>query len=160
MNYDILLSWAQGYMMLGMLDDAMRELELLPPEVRVGSEASEVYAALMMRRHEWGEALAVLKRLREECEVSDGQRINGAICLHKLGRTDEALEWHEQCGEEARKSAVFYYNLACYQAQLGQVDIAIETLRHACKLNPSYRVNAAEDPDLVPLRVLMECDSL
>jgi uncharacterized Ntn-hydrolase superfamily protein len=44
------------------------------------------------------------------------------------------------------------YNLACYEALAGRSDDAVEHLRRALKLNPSFRELAAGDADLDPIR--------
>lgn len=47
--------------------------------------------------------------------------------------------------------AIFHYNLACYECQLGDLEKAKTTLRTAFKLEPQYRVMALDDEDLRPM---------
>ena len=47
--------------------------------------------------------------------------------------------------------AVFHFNLACYAAQLGELDRSKVLLSRAIELNPSYRLQALENNDLRPL---------
>ena len=44
------------------------------------------------------------------------------------------------------------YNMACYAAPLGHLDVARARLAEAICLEPTYREMALEDPDLAPLR--------
>ncbi len=44
------------------------------------------------------------------------------------------------------------YDLACYYALSGQVDVALQTLRQAIDLAPRFKQMAKEDPDLESLR--------
>jgi tetratricopeptide (TPR) repeat protein len=48
--------------------------------------------------------------------------------------------------------ATIHFNLACYHAQLHQLDEAARYLKQACKLDPAFRLTAQTDPDLVALR--------
>ena len=47
--------------------------------------------------------------------------------------------------------AIFHYNLACYECQLGDLEKAKESLNQAFKLEPQFRVAALDDEDLRPL---------
>jgi quercetin dioxygenase-like cupin family protein len=48
--------------------------------------------------------------------------------------------------------ASLLFNLACFEARLGQLDDAAQHLRQAVDAQPELRDAAAEDPDLEPLR--------
>jgi hypothetical protein len=47
--------------------------------------------------------------------------------------------------------SIFHYNLACYECQLGQLEVAKARLAHAFKLDPSWRLAALDDEDLRPV---------
>lgn len=53
----------------------------------------------------------------------------------------EAVEQHPDC-------ALMHYNLACYECQLGELEVAIARLEHALKLDPGMRLMALDDEDL------------
>lgn len=53
----------------------------------------------------------------------------------------EAVERHP-------KEPMLHYNLACYECQLGDVEVAKARLQHALKLEPRMRQMALEDEDL------------
>jgi len=44
--------------------------------------------------------------------------------------------------------AIFHYNLACYECQLGNIEGAKSRLKRAFDLEPRYRITALEDEDL------------
>lgn len=52
----------------------------------------------------------------------------------------------------ARSKAKVFFNLACYQCLIGQLDEARENLEKAIKLNRRYELSAKTDEDLKPLR--------
>ena len=43
------------------------------------------------------------------------------------------------------------FNLACYEAQLGNIATAKKHLSRATKLDPKFSMMALDDPDLEPL---------
>ena len=50
------------------------------------------------------------------------------------------------------REAIFHFNLACYEAQLGRLDDARVLLETACALDESYVGMGKTDEDLAPLR--------
>jgi hypothetical protein len=47
--------------------------------------------------------------------------------------------------------AIFHYNLACYECQLGSMPEAKTRLQRAFELEPRFRLTAINDEDLEPL---------
>jgi tetratricopeptide (TPR) repeat protein len=54
--------------------------------------------------------------------------------------------------EEYSDHDLLHYNLACAEAQLGEVDAALAHLAAALRERPSFKADAREDPDLDPIR--------
>ena len=78
---------------------------------------------------------------------------------HGRGGGARYFSWGADCLDAARlilpeaveripAAAIFHYNLACYECQLGEVEVAKARLQHAFKLEPKYRLRALEDEDL------------
>ena len=61
---------------------------------------------------------------------------------------DVVLEGKDDHGEHPG----FLYNLACYEAQAGDLDEAVEHAEKAFERDPSLREHAAKDSDLDPIR--------
>ena len=57
--------------------------------------------------------------------------------------------------ERHLKEPVLHYSLACYECQLGDIDVAKARLQHACKLSEKCRLMAQDDADLEPLRAAL-----
>jgi tetratricopeptide (TPR) repeat protein len=53
--------------------------------------------------------------------------------------------------ERQPEAAILHYNLACYECQLGDLEVAKARLRHAINLDDGFRAMALEDEDLEPL---------
>jgi hypothetical protein len=53
--------------------------------------------------------------------------------------------------ERIPAAAILHYNLACYECQLGDLEVAKARLQHAISLDPACRAMALDDQDLKPL---------
>lgn len=80
--------------------------------------------------------------------------IHRSYALHELRRTREAFDALLPGTEKFPKVWLIRYNLACYCAQLKQVDEALRWLHKAISLADKKDVMAMalEDPDLAPVR--------
>jgi predicted Zn-dependent protease len=143
---------AQGYCELGMHDDALAELDTLPPEAQALPTVLEMRLVILMQARRWKEALepsVALCRLQPE---STSGFVHAAFCLHELGRTAEAKEMLLSGPATLRDEATFYYNLACYECALGNLDIARQLLDRSFSMDSKFREYAKTDSDLEPLR--------
>lgn len=143
---------AQGFLELGMFSDVWREIEGLPPELLARADVLEVLVLSLMGERRWEEALTVARRLREQRPGDPGGFIHEAYCLHELGRTREALDTLLQGPASLQEKPVYFYNAACYRAQLGEVDDAMKLLGRAFAMDGELRRSARHDPDLAPLK--------
>jgi tetratricopeptide (TPR) repeat protein len=146
------LSAAQGYLELGMYEDAHRELNQLSPEMLGRAEFLECRLFLYMQQKRWEEALGIAAKLRRtDPHIATGY-IQAAFCLHEMGRTQEAKELLIGGPEGLRQNSLYHYNLACYEAVLGEPESALEYLKRSFLLQPDLREVARDDSDLKCLR--------
>jgi len=152
-------SWlerARGYIDLGMFDEAWHEIESLPPHLSGSVEAQEMRIIVMLDRRELEEALALSEVLCDLHPENHAGFIQGAYCLHAMGDSRAAIE-HLQSGPESlREEPVYFYNLACYELALGREEPAWTWLQRSFSMASSFRLRALEDPDLEPLRPLID----
>jgi len=147
------VSYALGYIGLGMFAEAELELEALDPADQELPEVASVRVDLHLAARQWRAAIAVASNLawrHPECESS---WIGWAYALRELNQVEEArvvllsAEVHH-----GKVSAVLHYNLACYDALLGSLESARQRLARACKLDARFKEAARDDPDLKALR--------
>lgn len=143
---------AQGFLELGMFGEVWREIGSLPAEMLGRADVLEVCALTYMGERRWGEALEMARRLREIRPRDPGGFIHEAYCLHELGRTREALDTLLRGPVSLHDKPVYYYNAACYRAQLGETEDALRLLGRAFQMDRELRKTARSDPDLAPLR--------
>ena len=54
--------------------------------------------------------------------------------------------------------ATVQFNVACYEAQMGRLELAKTHLKRATQIDAKFRLMALEDPDLEPLWAMLAAD--
>lgn len=147
---------AQGYVELGLHEEARAELARLPLQAAERVDVIELTVLCHMGDQRWAEALVLTQKLCLMEPEEPGGFIHAAYCLHELGRTTEALDLLARGPATLRTKPVYYYNLGCYLACLGQDDKALNLLRQSFEMDGSLRSHARKDPDLDRLRPKLE----
>jgi hypothetical protein len=143
---------AQGYVELSLHVEARAVLEGLPEEAGDRVDVQEILLLCLMAEARWEEALALTLRLCELEPEEPGGFIHAAFCLHELGRTEEAVDMLSRGPTALRSKPVYYYNMGCYHARLGDMERALKLLRQSFEMDGSLRQVARKDPDLDVLR--------
>jgi len=131
-----------------MYDDAMAELDQVDAEQQDSLAVLRMRAEIILRKREWKSALRVSLRV---CQLYPNESlgfIHAAFCLHELGRTEEAKQTLLDGPAKLLDEPIYYYNLGCYDAVLGNLEQAKTYLRASFKLDKSFREMAKNDPDL------------
>lgn len=147
---------AQGYVELGLFAEAREELDALPEKMLNRTDVVELTVLLLMGEQRWEEALAHSRRLCAAEPDEPGGFIHAAYCLHEMGRTREAVDVLIRGPASLQGKAVFFYNMGCYRARLGELDAAVEMLQAAFSKDGSLRRAARRDPDLDAVRPRLE----
>ncbi len=142
---------AQGYLELGMAEEALAELSTLNLE-SVDPDLVELRLHILMQAKRWSEALSAAEELLRLTPEALPGYIHGAFALHELGRTEEARNLLLKGPEELRKDPTFHYNIGCYEAVLGNREAALLSLERSFSLDDTYRDFARRDPDLMLVR--------
>lgn len=148
MIIDRVLQAAEGYGELGMFEDAMLELNSIPEPDRSEMKVSQMRMFLLLRFKHWLAALEISQQLCSHHPDQPVGFIHAAFCLHELGRTEEARDILISGPQSLLEEATYYYNLACYNAVLGETGQARAYLKTSFKMNRKFRELAENDPDL------------
>lgn len=143
---------AQGYLELGMADEALDELSSLPLVESSDPDIIELRLHVLMEAKRWPDALTAAEELLRARPSAFPAYIHGAFALHELRRTAEARDLLLKGPEDLRKDPTFHYNIGCYEAVLGNREAALQSLRRSFALDSTYRDFARRDPDLAILR--------
>jgi len=143
---------AEGYLELGMTEDALVEVEAIEKEHRLRLDV------VLMRM----EILRVMKRWAEGAKLGQEalmMHVNcGALYLVTAYAVRRSIGLTQArdillSGEHAlKKEPMFFFNMGCYQCQLEDVESAKQWLLEAFALDGKYRKVAWDDPDLEALR--------
>jgi tetratricopeptide (TPR) repeat protein len=131
-----------------MTDEALAELERVPRDDREHEDVVQLRVYVLMRSRRWNEALSACETLRSLYPDLSLGYIHGAFCLHELGRTSEAMALLQQGPASLLREPVYFYNLGCYHAVLGNPEEAQSHLQMSFNLDEKFREIARYDPDL------------
>ena len=143
---------ASGFAELSLFQEAVQELEELPESSKELPAVLVVWLEVYQRWQKWAEAEAVATRLLEV----EPEEPNWLVALAYAIRRGRGLVFaHEvllQAGDKFPNCGTIQFNLACYAAQLGQLDEARRRLGRAIQLDKGFAAMAKTDPDLEMIR--------
>lgn len=117
----ILLMSFQGYLELGMDQEAIDVLEDLPHDAKVHPAVLLCQFDLLIHKKKWEEGVILGQSLCDRWPGKGEFWFRTAFCLHELRRTIEARQVLLNAPKTLRQIPVYSYNLACYEAQLGDL---------------------------------------
>jgi predicted Zn-dependent protease len=142
---------ADGYLYLGLPDEALGELTQVPvPETHDPSVLlAKVRVLLHLKRWDDAEELSLVGTTKHPNE--EEFTVQRAFALHQLNKGDLAVEVLLAAPDWIRRTGILHYNLACYEARLGDISTARQCIKAAIQLNAAMKKNARVDPDLQAL---------
>jgi tetratricopeptide (TPR) repeat protein len=150
---DIRLRAAEGWLELGNLAEARAELAEIEDVYKTFPEVVQLSYAIHQEAREWAECVVAASAFVELVPDHADGWITRSFALHELKRTREAHDLLLPAAKLFPKVWTIPYNLACYCAQLGELDASERWLARAKKIDKEQVEQiAAEDPDLKPLR--------
>ncbi len=149
------LNGATGWLGLGNLVEARRELALIDPGHQNHPEVLEIRWALNSQEANWPEALEAARALIR----ADPQRHSGwvyqAYALRRVPEGGLRSAWQAllPAYDKFPGQSIISYNLSCYACQLGHIDAARVWLKRALVVGKDLPIKqmALEEPDLQPL---------
>ena len=146
------LSYAQGYLELGMLAEATAELDRIPAPESAQIEVLGLRLAILQEQQAW----PALRDLASQVVSRAPQEAAAWITWAYATRRADSLAAAEQILLSAEvqhpAEATIQFNLGCYACQRGDLAAARERVNRAIELEPKFADAAAIDPDLAPLR--------
>lgn len=146
---------ACGYAELGMYRESIAELDAIADRYQNRPEVLQLRLHHLMRQKRWANALRIsqlLCRVAPDCGTGF---LHAGFCLHQLGKTAEAKKLLITGPVALLKEPIYYYNMGCYEALLGDVNGAKENLLISFRMDSSFRELAKKDPDLKALHALI-----
>lgn len=144
---------ASGWLELGLADEALYELQALPPEVQLLRGPLELKLAAQMERGQWNMASETARLLCLKADDVPEFFLRAAYCLHETGDTLAACNQLLRGPKTLFEMAIFHYNLACYLWTLGEGPRARSHLKQAIEMDDTFLKSAREDRDLAGIQL-------
>lgn len=142
---------ADGYLFLGLQDEAQHELDELPPADREDAAVRLVQIRILLHRHEWLEAERLSRKGAAKYPDEGEFTVQRVFALHRMENGREAVAVLHSAPDWIRRTGILHYNLACYEARLGDLATARQCIDAAIQLNGEMKKRARVDPDLAAL---------
>jgi len=153
-NFQWQLRAACGYAELGMTRQSVAELNAIEATFQAQPEVLQLRLHHLMCGKKWARALIVSRKLCRVAPESSAGFLHAGFCLHEMGKTAEAKRLLLKGPVALLKEPIYYYNMGCYDALLGNVHAAQMHLQTSFKMDASFRWLAKKDPDLKAVRTL------
>jgi len=145
------LHGADGYLYLGLPDYALGELNDIPVTEQHDPSVMLARVRVLLHLKKWPEAEELSGRGASQHPGEEEFTVQRAFALHQLNRGEQAVEVLQAAPEWLRRTGILHYNLACYEARLGDLTTARQCINAAIQLNAAMKKNARVDPDLQAL---------
>ena len=155
MSFEWHLRAACGYAELGMARQSMAELNAIERVQQNRPEVLQLRLHHLMRGQRWAQALRVSQKLCRAAPDCSAGFLHAGFCLHELGKTAEAKQFLLKGPAALLKEPIYYYNMGCYEALLGNVKDARINLETSFRMDSSFRELAKRDPDLKSVQALI-----
>ena len=133
----------------------MAELNAIAKPDRDRPEVLQLRLHHLMREKKWARALAVSRKLCRAAPHCTAGYLHAGFCLHELGKTLQAKKLLMKGPIALLREPIYYYNMGCYDALLGNPKSAQVHLLTSFKMDPSFRDIAKKDPDLKAVQELI-----
>ena len=146
------LSHTQGYLQLGMVDEAAAELRQIPVNERGSTDVLTLRVAVLQEQGRWRALRLAAAELVRRQPTEPASWITWAFATRRSRSVVEAEQILLEAEIRHPKEATIQFNLGCYACLRGDLGEAQRRVRRAIALNGNFRAHARADPDLVALR--------
>jgi Flp pilus assembly protein TadD len=145
------LEAAEGYLYLRMPKEALGELDGVEPRARQHPGVMRARIRVLLHLKRWQDAESLSSKGAKLYPDENEFVVQRAFALHQLRKVDDAADALNVAPEWLRRTGILHYNLACYEAQLGDLSTARQCIFTAIELNAAFKKNAQKDPDLAEI---------
>jgi Flp pilus assembly protein TadD len=146
------ISYAQGYLALGMVTEAAAELALLAPSDAQRPEALAVRLAVLHEQKKWDEVCILARDLVRRSPSEPALWVTWAYATRRSVSLSAAEKILREAVAHHPVEATIQFNLGCYACLRGDLVAARALVDRAIALDPKFSQLAATDPDLETLR--------
>jgi len=143
---------AEGYVELGMIDQALAELHPLRQIQEVAYDYHRLLGECYRARENWAAALMEFERCDRLQPESLDVLMAMAWCYKRLNRLDDAIAAMQTAYESHRDEPIVLYNLSCYYSLAGNKPQALSWLGRALRMERRLIELIPKETDFAPLR--------
>lgn len=137
---------AEGYIALGLLEEAVNILEDLPSELKITKEVITLHMGILLKAKDYLKA----SYLAETLSVSEPDDVDRMLIVaryrYQAGEYSDALAWLMSVARNCSGDAYFHYLSAQCHAALGDMDAARTSLQKVASMSETLRSSALDDP--------------
>jgi len=142
---------AIGFIELGLLEDAIFELESLPPEDRARSSVLALRLEIYRTAEKWLLMEVVARELWKRHQGEPVYWNDLAWAVRRADSINAAQKILLDAVVRFPGDAMTHFNLGCYACQLGDIKQAKTRVGRAIELDSKFKLLALDDPDLEPM---------
>lgn len=142
------LEAVDGYLYLCLPGEALHELDGLYIEDQFEPQVLRARIRALLHLKRWREAEILSEKGTALHPEENEFMVQRAFALHQMKRRGEAAGVLLSAPDWIRRTGILHYNLACYEAKLGDVATARQCMNTALEMNAAFEKNAHTDPDL------------
>jgi tetratricopeptide (TPR) repeat protein len=142
---------AEGFLDLGMLQEAASELAQLNPAAEDDPEVLTLRVALFRRTEEWEPMEAAARQLAQLWPHKPDCWIVWSFAKRRTDSLEAGLEILLRGERKHPQSAVIQFSLGCYACLMGNPGEAARRIQRAIELDERFREIVLEDPELAAL---------
>lgn len=140
-----------GYLTLGLADEALREILEVAPRERGAPAVRLAHIRVLLHLHRWADAERLSRQSAVKFPEEEEFTVQRAFALQRMEHSEEAVAVLHSAPEWIRRTGILHYNLGCYEARLGDLTAARECIDAAIEMNGEMKKRARVDPDLAAL---------
>lgn len=144
------LSYATGYLHLGMHHKARQELDSLKDEAQEQPEVLSLRGRILLAEKRWEETVRFCEKNRKRYPWVADFYIQEALAYDKMSKSEEARSIWLAAPREIRATAFYHFNLARCEARLGHFALARQHVKATLSLAPNMKAVLTRDPRLMP----------
>lgn len=145
------LSFVRGYLELGMISAAERELARLSVRHRCYADVIELRIRVLLARQRYEKAAWLARSASKVYPGVAEFYLFASRAYEALDRPDQAKEVWISAPSLFHVSGIFHFNLARFEAKLGNPASARQHMKLAIELDPTMQDRAKADPGLCEL---------
>ena len=138
-----------------MTRESLAELNAIDSRFQSRPEVLHLRLHHLMQKKSWRRAYRISRELCRVAPDCGTGFLHGGFCLHQLGKTAAARKLLLTGPAILLEEPIYYYNMGCYEALLGNFDEARDHLKISFEMDTSFRELAKKDPDLASMQKLI-----